>query len=73
VARRDAIPALPDHAGPDADHGATEAEAHDKLAQLQSFTDQSNALAILTEQLAVDVSGFALDAPCQPSHRRRRA
>lgn len=46
--------------------GATEAEAHDKLAQLQSFTDQSNALAILAEQLAVDVSGFALDAPLPP-------
>lgn len=46
--------------------GATEAEAHDKLALLQSFTDQSNALAILAEQLAVDVSGFALDAPLPP-------
>lgn len=46
--------------------GATEAEAHDKLARLQSFTDQSNALAILAEQLAVDVSGCSLDAPLPP-------
>ncbi|WP_020203069.1 LLM class flavin-dependent oxidoreductase [Cupriavidus sp. WS] len=43
--------------------GRTEAEAHDKLALLQSFTDQSNALAILTEQLMIDVSGYPLDGP----------
>ncbi|SPK70507.1 putative monooxygenase YxeK (plasmid) [Cupriavidus taiwanensis] len=46
--------------------GATEAEAHEKLALLQSFTDQSNALAILSEQLAIDVSGYALDQPLPP-------
>lgn len=46
--------------------GATEAEAHEKLALLQSFTDQSNALAILSEQLAIDVSGYALDEPLPP-------
>ncbi|CAG2153629.1 LLM class flavin-dependent oxidoreductase [Cupriavidus plantarum] len=46
--------------------GRTEAEAHDKLAQLQSFTDQSNALAILNEQLGMDVSTFALDEPLPP-------
>ncbi|REE85221.1 LLM class flavin-dependent oxidoreductase [Cupriavidus plantarum] len=46
--------------------GRTEAEAHDKLAQLQSFTDQSNALAILNEQLGMDVSAFALDEPLPP-------
>ncbi|AGW95335.1 hypothetical protein N234_35325 [Ralstonia pickettii DTP0602] len=46
--------------------GRTEAEAHDKLATLQSFTDQSNALAILSEQLAVDVSGYDLDRPLPP-------
>lgn len=46
--------------------GRTEAEAHEKLAQLQSFTDQSNALAILNEQLGMDVSAFALDEPLPP-------
>lgn len=43
--------------------GRTEQEAHDKLALLQSYTDQSNALAILTEQLEHDVSGLPLDGP----------
>ncbi|QET05151.1 LLM class flavin-dependent oxidoreductase [Cupriavidus pauculus] len=46
--------------------GRTEAEAHEKLAQLQSFTDQSNALAILNEQLGMDVSAYALDEPLPP-------
>lgn len=46
--------------------GRTEAEAHDKLALLQSFTDQSSALAILAEQLAIDVSGHDLDKPLPP-------
>lgn len=46
--------------------GETEAEAHEKFAVLQSFTDQSNALAILSEQLAIDVSGYALDEPLPP-------
>lgn len=43
--------------------GRTEAEAHEKLAQLQSFTDQSNAVAILSEQLSFDISGYPLDGP----------
>ncbi len=43
--------------------GRTEREARDKLAQLQSFTDQSNALAILSEQLDCDVTGYDLDGP----------
>jgi len=43
--------------------GRTEQEAKDKLAHLQSFTDQSNALAILGEELGFDVSGYPIDAP----------
>jgi FMN-dependent oxidoreductase (nitrilotriacetate monooxygenase family) len=43
--------------------GRTEKEARAKLAQLQSFTDQSNALAILSEQLGCDISGHSLDGP----------
>lgn len=43
--------------------GRTEQEAHDKLALLQSYTDQSNALAILTEQLEHDLTGLPLDGP----------
>ncbi len=43
--------------------GRTESEARNKLAQLQSFTDQSNALAILSEQLAFDISGHPIDGP----------
>jgi hypothetical protein len=38
-------------------------EVREKLALLQSFTDQSNALAILSEQLDHDVSGYPLDGP----------
>ena len=43
--------------------GRTAQEARDKLALLQSFTDQSNALAILSEHLDFDVSVFPLDGP----------
>jgi len=43
--------------------GRTDKEAREKLALLQSFTDQSNALAILSEQLDYDVSGYPLDGP----------
>jgi FMN-dependent oxidoreductase (nitrilotriacetate monooxygenase family) len=43
--------------------GQTEREAKDKLAHLQSFTDQSNALAILGEELGFDVSSYPIDEP----------
>jgi FMN-dependent oxidoreductase (nitrilotriacetate monooxygenase family) len=43
--------------------GRTEQEARDKLAQLQSYTDQSNALAILEEHLGCDMGGYDLDGP----------
>lgn len=43
--------------------GRTEQEARAKLAELQSFTDQSNALAILSEHLDCDISAHALDDP----------
>ncbi len=43
--------------------GRTEQEARDKLAELQSFTDQSNALAILEEHLDCDLRSYDLDGP----------
>lgn len=43
--------------------GRTEQEARAGLALLQSFTDQSNALAILSEHLDWDVGGYPLDGP----------
>jgi FMN-dependent oxidoreductase (nitrilotriacetate monooxygenase family) len=43
--------------------GRTTEEALDKLALLQSFTDQSNALAILSEHLQCDISAYPLDGP----------
>ncbi|PRY96843.1 FMN-dependent oxidoreductase (nitrilotriacetate monooxygenase family) [Jezberella montanilacus] len=57
--------------------GRTEREAKDKLAQLQSYTDQSNALAILGEELAFDVSDYPIDGPVpelppDPSAHSRR-
>ena len=57
--------------------GRTEREAKDKLAQLQSYTDQSNALAILAEELAFDVKSYPIDGPVpelppDPSAHSRR-
>lgn len=43
--------------------GATSAEARDKLAQLQAFTDQSKAHYMLSAELDFDLTGYDLDAP----------
>jgi FMN-dependent oxidoreductase (nitrilotriacetate monooxygenase family) len=43
--------------------GRTDREAYDKLHELQSFVDASNALALLSDRLGTDMSGYALDAP----------
>jgi FMN-dependent oxidoreductase (nitrilotriacetate monooxygenase family) len=43
--------------------GRTAKEAKDKLAQLQAWTDFSNALALLSDRLGHDISGYPLDGP----------
>lgn len=43
--------------------GRTTAEARDKLAQLQAFTDQSKAHYMLSAELDLDLAGYDLDAP----------
>ena len=43
--------------------GRTAAEARDKLAQLQAFTDQSKAHYMLSAELDLDLTGHDLDAP----------
>jgi len=43
--------------------GRTTAEARDKLAQLQEFTDQSKAHYMLSAELDLDLAGHDLDAP----------
>jgi FMN-dependent oxidoreductase (nitrilotriacetate monooxygenase family) len=43
--------------------GRTEREAFDKLATLQSFVSEQNALALLTDRFGLDMSGCDLDGP----------
>ncbi|MCC7346364.1 MAG: LLM class flavin-dependent oxidoreductase [Variibacter sp.] len=43
--------------------GRTEQEAKDKLATLQGWTDPAAALALLSDRLGHDISGYPLDAP----------
>ena len=43
--------------------GRTEREALDKLAQLQSFVDSSNALQLLSDRFGTDMSQYDLDGP----------
>lgn len=43
--------------------GRTEREAHDKLAQLQGFISETNALAMLSDRFGVDMSVYDLDGP----------
>jgi FMN-dependent oxidoreductase (nitrilotriacetate monooxygenase family) len=43
--------------------GRTEREAFDKLAELQSFVSESNALALLSDRFGVDMSAYDLDGP----------
>jgi FMN-dependent oxidoreductase (nitrilotriacetate monooxygenase family) len=43
--------------------GRTDREAHDKLAQLQGFISETNALAMLSDRFGVDMSVYDLDGP----------
>src|SRR5215468_5371878 len=43
--------------------GSTEAEARDKLSQLQSWLTPTNALTLVTSRIGYDVTGFPLDGP----------
>jgi FMN-dependent oxidoreductase (nitrilotriacetate monooxygenase family) len=43
--------------------GRTDAEAREKLAQLQAFVDSSNALAMLSDRFGVDMGRYDLDGP----------
>ncbi len=43
--------------------GGTEKEARDKLALLDSWTDQSKVLPMLSDRLGHDISGYDLDGP----------
>jgi FMN-dependent oxidoreductase (nitrilotriacetate monooxygenase family) len=43
--------------------GRTDREAFDKLKTLQSFVSETNALAMLSDRMGVDMSGYDLDGP----------
>ena len=43
--------------------GRTDREALDTLAQLQGFVDSTNALAMLSDRLGVDMGAYPLDGP----------
>jgi len=43
--------------------GRTEREAHDKLAALQGFISETNALSLLSDRFGVDMSVYDLDGP----------
>lgn len=43
--------------------GRTEREAHDKLAALQGFVSETNALALLSDRFGIDMSQSELDGP----------
>ncbi|SFB64049.1 FMN-dependent oxidoreductase, nitrilotriacetate monooxygenase family [Rhizobium sp. NFR07] len=43
--------------------GRTEREAHDKLAQLQGFISETNALSMLSDRFGIDMSVYDLDGP----------
>jgi FMN-dependent oxidoreductase (nitrilotriacetate monooxygenase family) len=46
--------------------GRTDREAYDLLHTLQSYVDSSNALAMLSDRLGTDMSGYDLDGPLPP-------
>jgi len=46
--------------------GASEAEAREKLATLQSWITPSNALTLVASRIGYDVSGYDLDGPVPP-------
>jgi alkanesulfonate monooxygenase SsuD/methylene tetrahydromethanopterin reductase-like flavin-dependent oxidoreductase (luciferase family) len=43
--------------------GRTERDAHDKLAALQGFVSETNALALLSDRFGIDMSLYDLDGP----------
>lgn len=43
--------------------GRTEREAHDKLAELQAFISETNALSLLSDRFGIDMSAYDLDGP----------
>lgn len=43
--------------------GRTEREAHDKLAALQGFVSETNALSLLSDRFGIDMSVYDLDGP----------
>jgi FMN-dependent oxidoreductase (nitrilotriacetate monooxygenase family) len=43
--------------------GRTEREAHDKLAELQGFISETNALSLLSDRFGIDMSIYDLDGP----------
>ncbi|MGK9051440.1 LLM class flavin-dependent oxidoreductase [Neorhizobium petrolearium] len=43
--------------------GRTEREAHDKLAELQGFISETNALSLLSDRFGIDMSVYDLDGP----------
>lgn len=54
--------------------GRTTQEAKDKYAELQRWSDDSNALFLLSERLGHDISGYPLDGPLPelpPSNQNR--
>ncbi|MCD2182884.1 LLM class flavin-dependent oxidoreductase [Rhizobium sp. GN54] len=46
--------------------GRTEREAHDKLARLQGFVSETNALSLLSDRFGIDMSVHDLDGPIPP-------
>jgi N-acetyl-S-(2-succino)cysteine monooxygenase len=46
--------------------GASDAEARDKLAKLQSWLTPTNAATLVTSRIGYDVSGHPLDGPVPP-------
>lgn len=43
--------------------GRTEREAHDKLAALQGFISETNAMSMLSDRFGIDMSIYELDGP----------
>ncbi len=43
--------------------GRTERQAHDKLAELQGFISETNALSLLSDRFGIDMSAYDLDGP----------
>ena len=46
--------------------GATDAQARETLAKLQSWLTPTNAAILVTSRIGYDVSGYPLDGPVPP-------